>query len=177
MYISNSAAYNMKIKIILFTKSPNKKDKEKLIQNTGAYKHHLEKQVILMGVPISTTSKVGNLMYLFYKFWKKKCTFFTILEQNGLNSDKTFWAKSGAYRPFSLDVQFSKLNQSAHRERYNFIKGGIFTNDGFSVDGFHERKSTTIQSYRYKGFQIQSILYSLYLAYNLAYISYIIQGA
>ena len=46
------------------------------------YKHHLEKkQVILKGASISTTSKIDNLMYLFWKILEKKVYIFTIFSK------------------------------------------------------------------------------------------------
>ena len=36
------------------------------VLNTGGYKHHFEKIGDFDGTPISTTSKIGNSMYLIF---------------------------------------------------------------------------------------------------------------
>ena len=47
--------------------------------STTPYKHHLEQTGDFDEAPISTISKMGNLMYLFLK---KRCPFFTIFFKN-----------------------------------------------------------------------------------------------
>ena len=72
----------------------------------AAYKHHLEK----IGDFISTTSKIGNSMYLFLKFLKKRC----IIHYFCKNFRKLFqdspigghlYYKNKAYLPYRFPIE------------------------------------------------------------------------